>query len=250
MSTFKFADSSIIRLEETISRLNSILEAKILEVYTSKKFLRLSDEKIVDYVYSNKDVVNNLSKVRNAREYFRQAKKRSEWSSIDAYMNAAHWVYLAISDLTVDDAYKAKCKISVTPALKTALKKAENSPLFTREARKILAFIFTTPTSGWCEADLFHKIGSKKFGLVRSEKKFEAFLESGYEDITSVDLCGIRIAYKYETEFHTKSEKEEVIKLLSEALSYTEDSLLKCVDIMYPDSLYHGTYKIFIPDVQ
>ncbi|MBE5820220.1 MAG: hypothetical protein E7310_05350 [Clostridiales bacterium] len=251
MNTFKFERKVIVRLDEMISRLNSVLEKRIVEVYTSNGFMSLSNDKIVDYVFSHKDTVDNLAAARRAREFFETGEKLGESSGIDAYLKAAFRLSSVLSELSVTDSHTVQCKVSVSPALKAALNKAENTTLFKREAGKVCDFVYSTPTNGWCWVDMTHNTGTKNFGLVRTEKNFKKLLDSGYEEITSDDLCGIRIAYKYETEINTKSEKEKIINVLSEGLLYSKDnSLIKSVEILYPDHLHHGTYKIFIPDVQ
>lgn len=64
-----------------------------------------------------------------------------------------------------------------------------------------------------------------------------------------MDLGGIRIAYKFKTETHLHEERENTRSALCEVLSCDKNSLLKPISILYPDTLYHGEYKIYIPDI-
>jgi len=253
MSTFKFEEAIIVRLGETIARLNDIVEARTVEAFTSRELFRSSDAEVVDYVYRHKYIVNNLSLIRSAEFFFETGRKVDEYSGknaeISEFVRAARCVYDILSELSVDDANMAQCKVTVSPALNTALKKAMSSPLFKREAKKVYDFINFKPANGWCYTDVYHNTGSKKFELVKSEKKFEKILNSGYMDFTTAELGGIRIAYEYNTEIHTEKENEKIINALCEILSCDKNYLLKPVDILYPGTLIHGEYKIYIPDI-
>lgn len=253
MSTFKFEEAIIVRLGETIARLNNIVEARTVETFTSCELLRSSDAEVVDYVYRHRDIVNNLSLIRSAEFFFEAGRKVDEYSGenaeISEFVRAARCVYDILSELSVEDTHMAQCKVTVSPALNTALRKAMRSPLFKREAKKVYDFINLKPTNGWCYTDGFHNTGSKKFKLVKSEKYFEKLLDSGYMDITTAELGGIRIAYKFKTETHLHEERENIRSALCEVLSCDKNSLLKPISILYPDTLYHGEYKIYIPDI-
>ncbi|MBQ6991639.1 MAG: hypothetical protein IJN50_01795 [Clostridia bacterium] len=253
MSTFKFEEAIIVRLGETISRLNDIVEKRVVEAFTSRELFRSSDAEIVDYVYHHRDTVNNLVEIRNAKVFFEYGKKADEFSGknaeISGFVNAAHCVYDILSELSVEDSHMAQCKVTVSPALNIALRKAMRSPLFKREAKKVYDFINLKPSNGWCYTDAYHNTGSKKFKLVKSEKYFEKLLDSEHLDITFIDLCGIRIAYKFETETHLHEEQENIRSALCEVLSCDKNSLLKPISILYPDTLHHGEYIIYIPDI-
>lgn len=252
MSTFKFEEAIIVRLGETISRLKNIVEKRVVEAFTSRELLRSSDAEVVDYVYRHRDIVNNLSLIRSAEFFFEAGKKVDKYSGENAeisdFVNAARCVYDILSKLSADDTHMALCKVTVAPVLITALKDAMRSPLFKREAKEVYDFINFKPANGWCYTDVYHNTGSKKFEL-ESEKNFEKLLDSGYMDITTAELGGIRIAYHYSTEIHLEKDKEIIINALCEILSCDKNYLLKPVDILYPGTLYHGEYKIYIPDI-
>lgn len=246
MCAIAFEKATISRLEETITRLDDIVSDRIIELYSSEEFLKLKPKKLLKYVYENRSIVNNLARIKTAQDWINHANQSVGWAALNAYVNSAYSISLALSELSTEDEHKAQCKVSVTAPLKAALKKAKKNPIYEYEAEKVYNFVLN-PTLGWCSLDLIHHIGRKSFGLVESENKFNKLLESGYEEITSQDLCGIRIAYKYTTDYYTDEERDCILKTISIGLNVKDDTLRRAVNFLYPEILYHGMYKIYVP---
>ncbi|MBQ6991640.1 MAG: hypothetical protein IJN50_01800 [Clostridia bacterium] len=200
---------------------------------------------------SLQEELEQLIKVRKAKKWFDEAHERIDPEVY--YLASAANIYDLYCAISVDDHRRADCKISIKNDLKKALEKASHCPELMQGVEVIQGFLNKMPTYAWSYGD-DHYNGSKRVELVKTKQSFERLLKAGYEDITgdteNVNLCGIKVAYRREIRRYDSEETEKIKEIFKAKYPTAYDAYKMGFEVLYPDSEYHGVYKIYIPDVQ
>ena len=237
----------IHRLEKIVDRLNSVLEKNLLTEYRSKKD-NMSKRELIEFLCSIEDTLSNFAVARDAKRTMEYAKtKNGTIVAQDKYILCAMLVAEVLQSLSCSDTTRVLCGIKIETQLKERLK-AVGKP-----ATKLLKFIVEdSPVGSWSYGDCIDHRGIKEFKLVKSQADIAGLLSSGFGDITACELSGIKILYKRNAiSVHTHSQQEEIMKNLQTELPEEAKKEFFCsggLEILYPDSEFHGIYYIYVPE--
>lgn len=243
---FKMIEKKEIhRLEKIVDRLNSVLEKKLLTEYRAKK-PRMSKDQLLDFLCSLESTVSNFAAARNAKQMLEYAN--AHYGTIvaqDKYILCAMLVSEVLQSLSLIDTTRVLCGIRIETQLKERLK------AFGKPATQLLLFM-DSPVGSWSHSDYYNHRGIREFKLVKSRADIRGLLVSGFRDITAYELSGIRIFYKRDAiSVYTHSQQEEIMKQLQTNLSEEVKKEFLCsggLEILYPDSEFHGIYYIYVPE--